>query len=31
MNGKEIQKKRGYICMYITDSLFCMVEINTTL
>ena len=30
LNGKEIQK-RVDICIYITDSLCCTVETNTTL
>ena len=30
LNGKEIQK-RGDLCMHKADSLFCIVEINTTL
>ena len=30
LNGKEIQK-RGNICIYTADSLYCTVETNTTL
>ena len=29
--GKESKKKRVDICVCVTDSLYCMPEINTTL
>ena len=31
LNGKEIQKKRGYIYISVVDSLCCTVEAKTTL